>query len=1191
MAGEARTQADQAVSNTSPVTLIPQTKFMQNYRIASAANAGTEVVSIANGNGDVELFTVGSDGKIWNFYPDPASDTGYGSVSTGLTGTAIAAGVDGSGHIVIFSAQGLVIGYVAETAASGPSRWSAPATCTVPLPSGAQSIAKIDTMEVGGHLLVGALIGATGPLQQTLYHFVYSDWPSNGSAPVFSATVVTINTLNCVWTGLTYANAAYTVLDTIILQFTISTQQLTRPPLAGTFSSIDVDSVVDSTGNNQTFAILNDGNAYHLVGGGSVPLSWAQLTTSQSYKQVRTVLDASGAAHVFMLSTSNRVYHLEPSAQQIGGYLEPAQIFGNTVQLGVATNAGGEIDLFAIGTAQNVITHLFQEEASGNWANQRLEVATNGQVEDYASYTTDVQVVDSAGAPLANTPVNVWASEEARITVNGSTYFTGPKRPASVNTNDVAVVSLAQEVGSLSAPTILISVPSLMSPGESVAVEQSADVQARLHTTTGDDLMAANGANGQPILTGSYRTQETAEAVAGAVNQCMSIAVSSIKASPSLRALHAKRMSPGASHYTGDPARATLIHLPAVPIQHWQIAFDGPNARFRMLSAEEAQALLAEKRASLPKPMGMFDWLEDVGDFIEGVAQDIVSVVDTVITTVSDGIQAAITFVVDGVTYLFETIVSAIEQAIDLAELVFAKVKIFFEQLYEWLAFLFNWGDILRTHEALAYAINQLLGFLGGATAGMQTIFDSGITTLQANLQAWFQNAIQNIAGTQSLGGYSDNNEQQSPQFSSATSNNIVYNHVIDNSSSSSSLTLLVREGAANGPFDQFLQQLQSLIDLTKSSAAFDRALTYFNNLGGSPDQIFSQALAGLMSIAEGVLQAMLSGVKAIVDALLQLVQALIGVLQNSLNEEWDIPFVTTFYHWLTDGAPLSTLDIVALIAAIPTTILYKAIYGSAPFADQGSVDAFKASFNAQSMLAASGLGPKTEVVAQPILSLDAPAWTGMLSKQHATLVAVGGVVCGFFNSAFAGVLDICNPADQPSRVLTYAGFIFESASQICAFPWFITSGAPNCDDADGTAKILWIVQNAGILLDGVYIYKDHVMPENDQDPGVIVAFCYSMLHLTAVLAASLGQSGLPVAVNVLPVIPEITKLLRLTSVVAATETTSLKVQAGIDVVVGWTGAVCSFVLVLQQINANSPQPELQRFLAAEIAMGDTTCC
>jgi hypothetical protein len=35
---------------------------------------------------------------------------------------------------------------------------------------------------------------------------------------------------------------------------------------------------------------------------------------------------------------------------------------------------------------------------------------------------------------------------------------------------------------------------------------------------------------------------------------------------------------------------------------------------------------------------------------------------------------------------------------VNAVEFVFSKIEVFFEDLIKWLGFIFQWGDILRTH-------------------------------------------------------------------------------------------------------------------------------------------------------------------------------------------------------------------------------------------------------------------------------------------------------------------------------------------------------------------------------------------------------------------------------------------------------------------------------------------------------------
>ena len=1152
------------IADTPAPQTVTETKFMQNYRVASPVNGGAEVAAVRNGTGDVELFTIGSDGTVWNFYPDPTSDTGYSGVSTGLQGATVSAGVDNNGDIVVFAGSGLQLFYVVEID-SANSRWSTPVAVPVPLPPSATRIANVIAQEIAGQLYVGVLTKYTSAIG-AIYSLAISTWQTN--APACQRTSMNLSSVNCVWLGNSAQNAAFACVDNIIVAYVVATGQITRYPMTATFQALSVDSVPDSAGNDQVWAVLADGNAYHLVSGGNnQPYSWVQMSQAMTFRQLLVDKDGNGNVQIFAVSGDNGLYHWEPLSSSPTGYsYPPIRIYQNAALVGLAGNDGGDIDLFVVGTAQSTLTHLFQEEISTNWQAEKVEVPKGGQIEEYTSYTSDLTAYDAAGALLVNSPVSVWASEETRVTINGATYFVDANRPARTSTNSAGVLSLAQETGTLAIPALQINFPAVMSPGSSIALRQSDVVQSRLAILQGTDLMAAKDTEGNYLLADKYRNTDTTNSLASAFNKCMSLAANPpVNTVPLLTRQGPK---PGVFFRpSGSAAHLRLITQPNVE-QHWQVSFDNHNVSYRDLTMIEAEGLIAEKRASFQSAFGILDWLEDVGDFLEGVADGIVNIVDTIVTTVSNGVQAVFTFIVDGVTYLYETVVTFVEQAFDIVETFFAQVKVFFEKIFEWLGLLFDWPDILRTHEVLVYTVNQLLGFVQGSAAGIQTIVDNGISNLQSKIAALFDSAIQNIAGNSSIGGYEQANQQPNPQFSSAVSNNIVYNNFIDNSGSADSTSVAAAAVADTDPLSQLMQQLQTFGTNTQTSSAFASAQTYFQNLGGSPDQIFSQLLAGLLRVVEGVLLAVLSGVQVLADTLLQLAQTIVAGLQAVLNEEWDIPFVSEFYSWITDGSDLTTLDLIALIVAVPATIFYKLVNnGSAPFPTGASVNAFTSSFTTQTMLNAAGFG--TTVPKAKAVTLDKAPWTGLLSKEDAYLMAVFGGVFTFFYGAITAVNDAF-PKDAP-KVLSYAAWILEGAAQICGFPWWYSSGATSCDqnNADGCGRTLWIYQNVGVLMDGVFLKLEGRLPENTNDAGIVVQFVYSLVHLTLAILASEATSGLPVAANILPVIPELSKLLRLSVIQEVTRKISLGVLAVEDAAFYLASAIVGFAAENAIINSS----------------------
>lgn len=1134
----------------SSVTVVPESRFMQNYRVASAVHGGSSASAIVNGHGDVELFTSGSDTQVWNIYPDPHSPTANSAMLTGLTGEVISTGLTPSGDIVVFAAQGTNLLYCVEQPTSA-TRWSAVKLIDVPLPSNAIRIARITTTRIHNKLYVGVLVEAKA-LVGTLYNFSWGVWGSQAPTAL-NGTTLQLQSLNAVWTGNSDSNVAFSVFDTVILEYTLSTGQLSRPAIAANFRSVDVAATTDQVGNTQVLAILADGNAYCLVGGGSRPYSWAQLTTASSFKQVALLpsLDA------LLLGVDNTLYHASQHAPSVTGWSQPTPVYSG-VQSFQCTVEDGGLAVFALKSQQNNVVQLTREANSGNWLTAALEVQAQGSIEDFASYSTDVTLFSEVGTPLAETPVEVWTEAPSRLAINGGVYYVTPRRPVRLLTNSAGILSIAQQVSSLAAPAILLKVPSLMSPGERIEIRQDAEVQARISVTTGDELMSAKLASGAPLLRDQYHKQETANAVAEAVSRSMRLASPAYMQASAIPYVDPRRPRAGVLLRRDGHLTERMLALETVPEQHWHLSVRDGEVRFTDLSSDAASGvLMALRSASLSA--GWFSWLTDIGDFIAGVAQGIIRVLDYVVTTVSAGVQAAFHFVIDGVTYLFETLVDTVEKAFDLAEAVFSAVKVFFQDLYEWLAFLFNWGDMLRTHDAIAHIVNTGFDFLVGATGGIQRIVDGGIDTLQRQLQQWFAEARNTIAGSYSLGGYEQANTPDDPATSRACANNIVYNGLVNNASvAQTSLAGPALLSQADGPFNQFLDELTRLADFTESTAAFEQALAYLQDLGTAPDEIFRKLLAALMSVVEGVLQAVLSGVQAVIDAMLRTVATLIASLKTLMNAKWNIPFVSDLYRLITNGSELTTLDLMALVLAVPGTILFKVMQNQAPFPDEASVQRFKAAFNADMLLRATGLKP----AGSQALATVGDGWTGCLPRDLALVTGVLGSVAYFFYGGLTALGDSMPPDAGPPAIIAYVALTLETAAQLCSCPWIFSSGAPGCVTADGASRTLWIYTCLGVLLDGVFVVAASKMPENRDDVGVMATFIYGLGHLGVAIPASLGQSGSAVALNIVPCLPEVCKPLRLKKVVAASKGLSLVGQAALDAICYTSATVLNVVSV-----------------------------
>ncbi len=1121
-------QKRETAATGAPPQVAIETKFMESYRLASPVNAGGDSVAVCNGSGQVELFTQGTDGTIWNVYPDPNSDTGYSFISTSLQGATFTASVDSEGRIVVIAGNTSDpnhIYFVYENG-TGASRWSAVTTVDLPapitgLPGG---VTTITAQQIAGSLYVAVIIlnqAATG-------YMVYSTWDT--ASPVFAVEnyVAWSPGIPTAWIGNSADTAAFAAYGyPNWSEFNFSQQQRVWYDMTGAGTVNETAAANDVNGNTQVFSILADGNLYQLIANSDGTYTWLPLSENQSFMQLAADTDGAGAIHVFMVGNDNQIYHWTPAFDG-----PPVPIYANVATIALAANDGGAIDIFAIGTAQNTLTHLYQDEVSGNWVAQSVEVATNGSIETYISYSTDLTFTDADGVALINQAVSVSASEECRLTINGGVYFVSSSRPAILSTNASAMLSIAQETGSLSVPTLYAT---LTGSGTEISLEQPAGVQQTLATVTADDLLNAQGANGN-LLQGTYRTIESAQALAAVCNECAALAGPAPSTVTGKSRRH--RAKPGVSmHPVGSPRTRRRISPPA-GMHSWQISFAGGAPVYRALTQAEAAAILAEKRATIQSADGFFDWVSDIGDFIEDVVADVVEVVDYVVTEVGNAVEATFTILYEGFQYLYTATVDFVEQAFDILEATFAEVEAAFEDLFAWLGFVFDWADILRTQQALVYTINQYMGFLSGSASGVQALFDQGIDNFQQTVASSFAWAIQQIGGS-SIGGYATSNEPPDPDVDSSMSNNVIYNALIDNLSAATSAFNPV----VTGPVSDFVTQLENYIDLQEAGAAWANAQTYFTNMvSGSPDQMFTSLLSGLLEIVEALVQAALSGAQAIVDALLQLVATLVDTIQSALAAAWDIPFLSELYSLITDGDELSTLSLVCLLAAMPATVLYKIAMNAAPFPDAASVTTFEDSFSAATMLQAAGLAQ--------LPAGQTPLTGGMLSPTGNMVMSLGAAGFGAFYTVLTTSLDAVPPTLPTPAIANWAAFLMSVGGQGCTFPWFSSDAATNCTTTDGRANVLWIYHSlAGTLLDGVFMTLGERLPETSSDVGVWSATLYGWTDLALSISASMGASSLDVAGNILPTIPEVFKFCRLTAFAAGTGGNSVVFLAGMDFV------------------------------------------
>lgn len=1124
------------------VSLDVESRLMHNYRVAAPVHAGSDIAAVTNAEGEIEIFTLGADSTIWHFRPDTSSASGYRGVSTDVQATTFAAGRDSAGEVTLFVGSLQEFYVLTEDRETG--NWRTPRRIPYPAPAHANRIERIIVDEIDGQLHVGMLVRFSSA-ERDLFQLVFSVW--NPMHPEFQrASGMVVDSVNCCWLGVDAAGASFACVDHSIVEYKIGSQEIFHTPTRASFTSLSVSATNSPSAAPRIFAVLEfDGKVSEFVPGASgQPGTWSQLRAKRTFHQVLAMSDTQGSTHVFAVSDDSNLFHWQPDTHSPEGFGDGTLIGPGSALVAAPIGRTDSLDLFVVGSAQSTLGHLYRESVSTDWVRVSVEVPEGGELEEYASYTSDVAVHDLRGALLTNTPVTLSVSEETRLSVNGAVHTVTPSRPVRTSTNAAGLLSIVQQAGSLAVPAIGIKVTNYMPVDDTLTIDQSAGVQRRLADVTGPELMEAKVADGGHLLPEEHRTPGTTAGLATALTRCMSLREGVL---PRTRPLPGRMRSNEGVGLIRDGAVSDLQALvPPLGYTPWRLTFAPGRVVFEDLDQDSAERLLRARTETHPAVTGWFDWVDDIGDFVAGVVDGFIEVVETVVATVADAVEAAITCVIEGVTYVYHAVVHTIETAFDLAETAFAAVKVSFDKLFGWLGFLFEWDDILRTHKAMVYTVDQFLGFLSGAAQGAQRVVDRGMADLQNHVDEVFDDAVTHIAGDSSVGTYEESNRPVAPEIAAATANTVVFNAVLDNASGSIATSLgAPRLGADGlGAIDDLMAQLGGFATTTQESEAFTLAQGWFETLGSDIDEVFDALLSALLRVSQGVVKAMLSGAQVLVDALFGLARTLVEAVRDALETHWDIPLVSPLYRRLTGGSELTTLDLIALVNAVPTTIAYKLLHEQAPFPDDAALEAYKASFDTAAMLRASGLVDGAGVGAG-----ETADFSLVLPQAARRLLRVGSGICVIFGQGFSGVLDLKMPY-TPS-VLSKAVFGLEVLGTVQSLPWFYADDAPGCTTPQGRGCVHWIYSSLGVLLDAAYVFRTGTLPAGAGDSGVVVKFGYGLGHLATAITASIGQSGAIVAGKILPVIPELAKPLRLTKVISATKGISLPVLAGIDVVCG----------------------------------------
>lgn len=645
------------------------------------------------------------------------------------------------------------------------------------------------------------------------------------------------------------------------------------PPLPSRLNlpnSLTADAIAASRNadNTSDLYVAAQGSLYYFASTNQKDTAVAtQLVTSPLLSGVRSLFAyaADGNVTVWGLNNSDEVFYTTCPQAQVS--MESAWSMPIAIMLNVdaispyVDRAYNANTFFAHGS--NGLIKAVKTPSTGLWSQRNITLPPSSNTQapvTVSSYTTHIQVLDASGLTASNVAVILTATSVTSVYINHLYYIVGPE-PINVTTNQLGTVTIVETVTSLAGTRFTVVVdqnePLAVNPVD--APFQRNTAYNSVSSLQGAVITNMDGTTRPLIPAGT--TNDQLQAVAQS-NQNLASAYSSVSSLPT-----------------------TQRRVGAVT--------STPSAAFAVAGFESA----------VETDVGdLFRWIESGVEAAINIVEDTATGLWHLVATIAGKIYSA---VLDSV----EAVVAAVTW-------VYNAIKVSIEDIIKFLEFLFEWQDIITTHNVLKNVFLQTAQYaidgLQGAKAEIAAIF----TQLQNDLNTWAD-----IPGLDQTPGETAMSNLPSSSLTSAPSNLGVHHFQGNVELSSSSYA---PSSVADAIFNDLVALLQN--EETDVQNAFQQIKTQiidqFSNL--SLSEIIKRFIA---IVGDLILQTAENIINTLIDVLSQLVAGLV----DALNAKLDIPILSWLYNLLT-GNDLSFLDLGCLIAAIPVTLIYKAVADSAPF-------------------------------------------------------------------------------------------------------------------------------------------------------------------------------------------------------------------------------------------------------------------
>lgn len=689
----------------------------------------------------------------------------------------------------------------------------------------------------------------------------------------------------------------------------------------------------------------------------------------------------------------------------------PVPILTEVTQIATYLNNKFSSNVIFAHTDGTHLVKLTQNPNTSIWEKRNITLPTTNidDVLSFNTYTTHIQVSREDNLMAGNEVVEITSVSPVSVYVNNKFTILSPSIPHQVTTDETGTITILQETEEIGGVCYKLK---LDGSTETIDVNPMVKMMNTMESIkSGDDLsnVVVTNADGttQPLVPKSVSKADK-EATAKAIQQF----VSASKSVPQNGAIEG-RSKVRSSVFRSFNASDFTVNKDTI----WGMNFEGGKMTYHegndamskfgikvnnqtnrfMLSAPGIE--LNDIGHAIKVAAGdIFNWLKNAFDKVKNFFVKVVKGVYNFFITIGEELY---TFVLD----CYHVIANAVE-------FIFNKIKVFIEDLIKWIGFLFKWKDILRTHDVLKNVLKR----------GIENSVDQ-IDVLKSEANKLFEGIEDKVNSWAGLEDTKGNLSEKSTKAGSCPGKDHPQTNYgtyhLNNGAGKSSTSSGIINGVSN-ELEALLATLENAI--TKEGDIFENA---YNNFKTQViDQIDTLPIGDIIkrSIAI-VLDILIESVENLVDTALDIIKILIQGVLDILDAKIEIPVLSWLYKEIT-GNDLSFLDVICLVLAIPTTLLYKISTDKAPFPDDATTTAL----------------------------IDATSWdelrdilnpsSGLMSREMETVDQITPLQKGFilamrltsFCSSFAFIgLSVAKKADERSKSVSIL-------HGIC----FFTTTAPN---------------------------------------------------------------------------------------------------------------------------------------------------